>query len=292
MSTMISEMLAQNVQNSGQLLAKLNHDLNLIVVDPDQNRCQALKKQLLGLEHVSMVGVRRSPIFLMDTFNEYSVDLVLFDEEVGWENIVEAVREVRIHPGAEQTGYMMISNSVGPEMIRIGAHAGLLGFLQKPYNEALLVRSILDALGEPDPNMRNVLEEMRGLNFFSSFSDRDLLRLLNMCETRTLAPGEALFREGEPGDSMSVVISGRVRVSRTLEHKERVLSELGPGSCLGEMAVLDNRPRSADAVALSKTVVYEIDNRTLNDDSRLALKLSRQIGVELAAKIRSANEHI
>ncbi|MDH4247865.1 MAG: cyclic nucleotide-binding domain-containing protein [Deltaproteobacteria bacterium] len=292
MTPNIHERIGENAGHTSHLLSKLNHDLNLIVVDPNQGRCQDLKKQLLNLDHVSMVGMRRSPIFLMDTFNEYSVDLVLFDEEVGWENIVEAVREVRIHPGAENTGYLMIANSVGPEMVRIGAHAGLLGFLQKPYNEALLVRSILDGLGEPDPNLRPLLEEMRGLKFFSSFTDRDLLRLLNMCNTRTLAPGEALFNEGEPGDSMAVILSGTIQVSRNLGNTKKLLSKLGAGSCIGEMAVLDNQSRSADATALVKTIVYEIDQRTLNDDNRLALKLSRQIGIEMAAKIRTANQHL
>ncbi|MDH5751460.1 MAG: cyclic nucleotide-binding domain-containing protein [Deltaproteobacteria bacterium] len=285
----MNEQGKPEVGNSGEPAGfqALNHDLNIVVVDPDRERCQKLAEQLKSLDMVKMVGMRTTPHFLIDIFSEYTIDLVIYEESVGWENIFESVREVRIHPGAGQTGYMLIADSIGPEVLRSGSQAGILGFLQKPFNENLLKRAILDAMGQPDPNMISVLEDMRNLHFFARFSDRDLLRLLNICPTRTYKKGDFLFREGDEGSSMFVLLSGEVGIYKTQDGADKLVSVLSPGDCIGEMAVVDDSPRSADARINSYATIFEIEKRTITeDDSKLALRLSRQIGTELANKIR------
>jgi CRP-like cAMP-binding protein len=70
-----------------------------------------------------------------------------------------------------------------------------------------------------------------------------------------LAPGEALFTEGEPGACMYVVRSGTVRVSTGATE----LEQLGPGSILGEMALIEDTPRSATVTAVSDCDIAVID---------------------------------
>jgi CRP/FNR family cyclic AMP-dependent transcriptional regulator len=92
-------------------------------------------------------------------------------------------------------------------------------------------------------------------------SDPDFLNLFRH-ETKlvTLAPGEALFREGEPAACMYVVRSGTVRVSTGTT----VLEEFGPGSILGEMALIEDSPRSATVTAISDCEIAMVDrNRFL-----------------------------
>ena len=74
-----------------------------------------------------------------------------------------------------------------------------------------------------------------------------LTLLRNEGETRTFAPGETIFVEGDEGRSMYVVLEGTVRLSVT----GRSLEKIGPGELFGEMALIDAAPRSASATAVS-----------------------------------------
>ena len=62
---------------------------------------------------------------------------------------------------------------------------------------------------------------------------------------RTVAPGELIFAEGDPGTFMAIVMRGSVVIQR----QGQVLAEIGAGSVFGEMALIDGMPRSGDAIA-------------------------------------------
>ncbi|MGZ3418423.1 MAG: Crp/Fnr family transcriptional regulator [Polyangiales bacterium] len=65
--------------------------------------------------------------------------------------------------------------------------------------------------------------------------------------SREFAPGAVIFREGEHGDEMFVVQTGLVRISKHVSNGNRVLATLGPGEFVGEMALLNGKPRTATA---------------------------------------------
>jgi CRP-like cAMP-binding protein len=65
--------------------------------------------------------------------------------------------------------------------------------------------------------------------------------------SREFAPGALLFREGDQGDEMFVVQSGLVRISKHVSNGDRVLATLGAGEFVGEMALLNGKPRTATA---------------------------------------------
>lgn len=86
--------------------------------------------------------------------------------------------------------------------------------------------------------------------FFSGLPPADLDNLEQSSEIRSYAAGERIFQEGDPGDGMYVVLEGAVQVSCVVGGDERrVLSHLRPGDYFGEMAILDNRARSATVSA-------------------------------------------
>src|SRR5207245_4677662 len=64
---------------------------------------------------------------------------------------------------------------------------------------------------------------------------------------REFRKGHVLFREGEPGREMFVVQSGKVNITKTVRETEKILATLGAGEFFGEMAILNNKPRSAGA---------------------------------------------
>lgn len=103
--------------------------------------------------------------------------------------------------------------------------------------------------------------------------------------------GEALFREGDPGDRVFFIMSGRVQISKQLANGQlHELAVLGEGDIVGEMAVLDGRPRSASVSALEPTEVLEVakDNflASMEQQPKLALNFLKL----LALRIEQMNE--
>ncbi|HEY6153983.1 MAG TPA: cyclic nucleotide-binding domain-containing protein [Candidatus Udaeobacter sp.] len=72
-----------------------------------------------------------------------------------------------------------------------------------------------------------------------------------------LAPGDFLFREGEKGEKMYVLLEGEVDISIG----DFVLETAGPGALIGEMALIDDGPRTANAIAKAPAKLAQIDRR-------------------------------
>lgn len=79
-----------------------------------------------------------------------------------------------------------------------------------------------------------------------------------------LEAGGILFVEGDPGDRMYIIRSGRVRILKRTGQHMRVLAELGPGNFFGEMSLLDNSPRSATVQALTECELAVVDQENLS----------------------------
>ncbi|UPT74268.1 MAG: cyclic nucleotide-binding domain-containing protein [Elusimicrobiota bacterium] len=91
---------------------------------------------------------------------------------------------------------------------------------------------------------------LRSLELFDQYPEERLRGLSSYLEPVSLADGDEVFSEGTPGDGMYFVVSGRVRVTKKLsDGGKKDLASLGPGDCLGEMALLDAAKRSAGAYA-------------------------------------------
>jgi EAL domain-containing protein (putative c-di-GMP-specific phosphodiesterase class I) len=80
-----------------------------------------------------------------------------------------------------------------------------------------------------------------------------------------LAAGDVVFREGDPPTSAFLVESGRIEILTEQEGTPLVLSVLGPGDLLGEMAVIDDAPRTATARALTEARLIEVDRAQINE---------------------------
>lgn len=103
--------------------------------------------------------------------------------------------------------------------------------------------------------------------------------------------GEILFTEGDPGDRVFFIMSGRVQVIKNLSNgATRELAVLGEGDIVGEMAVLDGRPRSATVTAIEATEVLEVakDNflHSMEQQPKLAINFLKL----LALRIEQMNE--
>jgi CRP-like cAMP-binding protein len=109
--------------------------------------------------------------------------------------------------------------------------------------------------------------------------------------SREFAPGAVLFREGEIGAEMYVIQSGHVRISKRVANGDKVLATLGPGEFLGEMAILNSKPRTATATVSPEgpAKVLTIDakrfEQMISNNREITLRLIKK----LAARLDSAD---
>lgn len=108
----------------------------------------------------------------------------------------------------------------------------------------------------------------------------------------TCAPGEVLFREGETGDTMYVIQSGAVRITKTVKGEEKTLAILGPGEFFGEMAILNAKPRGATAVVEETARVLVLGARTFEQMVVSNAEIAVRMIKKLARRLDSANELI
>ena len=86
--------------------------------------------------------------------------------------------------------------------------------------------------------------------------------IASLCIKRSLSKGEVLFLKGDPGDALYAVRKGQIRISTGTDAGRRLtLNLLGSGDIFGEVALLDGRPRTADAVAVEPTELFVIRRR-------------------------------
>jgi CRP/FNR family cyclic AMP-dependent transcriptional regulator len=109
---------------------------------------------------------------------------------------------------------------------------------------------------------------------------------------RDFPRGAVLFREGEPGNQMYVVHHGRVTITKKVGEVEKILTTLGPGEFLGEMAILNNRPRSATATCADDCQLLVIDAKTFEAMIRSSAEVAVRLIKKLSDRLAEANEQI
>lgn len=105
-------------------------------------------------------------------------------------------------------------------------------------------------------------------------------------------PGTVLFREGDPGDFMYVIQSGEIEIRRMIGDVERVLAVLPAGEFFGEMALINQRPRSATAVVKQLSRLLVIEGRTFEAMIRGKTEIAVRMIKTLAGRLERANQQI
>jgi CRP-like cAMP-binding protein len=109
---------------------------------------------------------------------------------------------------------------------------------------------------------------------------------------REYLAGAVLFREGERGEEMFVIQSGVVQILKKVGDVERPLAALGRGEFVGEMAILNDKPRTATAVALEDAKCLVIDGATLEQMIATNTEIALRLVKKLARRLDSADEMI
>jgi CRP/FNR family transcriptional regulator, cyclic AMP receptor protein len=106
---------------------------------------------------------------------------------------------------------------------------------------------------------------------------------------RVCPTGTVLFREGEPGHDMFIIQKGRVQLTRNLRGVEKILAVLPAGEFFGEMAIINQKPRSATATVIEESNLLVLDQPTfekmIKDNTEIAVRLIKK----LSARLEMAN---
>jgi CRP/FNR family cyclic AMP-dependent transcriptional regulator len=107
-----------------------------------------------------------------------------------------------------------------------------------------------------------VLETLPAGSVLGLLSPAELKEFLDFAVVKRLKRGEPLVRANDPGDSMMIVMAGTLKVSvRSSTGREVVLDYLGPGAVIGEIALFDGKPRTADVIAIDAVEVIVLQRR-------------------------------
>lgn len=122
-----------------------------------------------------------------------------------------------------------------------------------------MVHMVQDA-AEPDfvEVVNTTADRLSRVPIFVPLSDDETERLARASSARVYAPGEAIVRRGQEGDSMFVIIRGAVKVQITENNIVRIINNLGENDFFGEMSLLTGQPRSATVIAEKETEVLQI----------------------------------
>ena len=137
----------------------------------------------------------------------------------------------------------------------------------------------------------HVLACLRSASLFSGLEAEQLLSLLPHLHLVKMAPDTGLFAQGDDGDALYVVLTGRVSIRRELKSGPfHELAELSDGAVFGEMAILDQAQRMASAVAVVETIVAVLPRDTfeglVDEGDPLVQPLLRSMSRTLCARLR------
>lgn len=127
------------------------------------------------------------------------------------------------------------------------------------------------ALNQPadpsEPVFAARLRTLAAVPLLAPLPPADLQALARLAHEHNAVSGELLLRQGDPGGLLLIVLAGELRVSISgADGREQILGRLGPGDVVGEIAVLDGKPRSADVSAVTRARLLMVERRVILDE--------------------------
>lgn len=140
-----------------------------------------------------------------------------------------------------------------------------------------------------------VVDALGRIHLFEGIAQEGLERIGSIAREVRRGPGEVIFREGDSSGELYLILEGKVRIAREVPGMgEEALAVLGPGDAFGEMSLIDDFPRSADARVHERCRLLVIDKDAVEDllflDKELAYELLWNFVKILSARLRDTND--
>ncbi len=147
-----------------------------------------------------------------------------------------------------------------------------------------------------DEEILRKLDFLRGIRLFEGIKKRAMIHVLESLQERTYLKGETIFAQGDIGRALFIVFSGKIALSRLdpAAQKTEVIAEVHPGEFCGEMALLEEMPRTATAVAAEETKVFMLFKIKLDSllfaRPKIGVTIASQLARILSARLRAIME--
>jgi CRP/FNR family transcriptional regulator, cyclic AMP receptor protein len=137
---------------------------------------------------------------------------------------------------------------------------------------------------------------LRSNPVFADLKDREVWELEQITHRRSYKEGEVVFHEGEPGVGMYIIEAGSVKVFISASGHEIELARLEKGEFFGEVALLEDEPRSATVMAMEPTALIGLFRPDLLDlidrNPEAGVKIVLKLSQILAARLRHTHEEM
>lgn len=134
---------------------------------------------------------------------------------------------------------------------------------------------------------------LKKLPLFAALDDAAIAELAVHCRRRAFRAHEALFHEGDPGYTLYIIITGSVHIQRDTASGSTVhIAQRGPGEPFGEMALINEKPRMADAVTAAPTELLMLDREAFLRCVERSPRIAFGVMSYLADRLREAGAHL
>lgn len=137
---------------------------------------------------------------------------------------------------------------------------------------------------------------LRQVPVFNGLTDKELDEIEKLTHERKYQSGENVFKNSAPAEGMFIIISGKIEIYLGNEDSKKVLAQLADHDFFGEIALLDEEPRSAGAVATEPSTLigfFRPDLLSLMDrNPALSSKILSNLGAVLSERLRKTNEQL
>ncbi len=134
---------------------------------------------------------------------------------------------------------------------------------------------------------------LKQVPLFADLADEDIRALMAIARKRTFRNGEVIFHRDDPGQVLYVIKEGKVKIYLiSPDGQEISLVVFGKGECFGEFAILDDLPRSANAIALEKVECYTLQRSDFHNAIMKIPKIAIQILEVLSKRLRTTNQMV
>ncbi|MEF3279706.1 MAG: cyclic nucleotide-binding domain-containing protein [Elusimicrobiota bacterium] len=144
-------------------------------------------------------------------------------------------------------------------------------FFNKAYDSEVLAR----------------IKFLSGIALFKGIKRKDLLYILESIYEKKYLKGESLFIEGDIGRALFIVYSGRIGLYKRNTSENILFSEVGTGDFIGEMALLEEMPRTLSAIAIEESIVFMLYKTNIESMNHTKPKIASQINYNLAKILSS-----
>ncbi|MBN1770126.1 MAG: Stp1/IreP family PP2C-type Ser/Thr phosphatase, partial [Deltaproteobacteria bacterium] len=250
-----------------------------------------LKEGRLKPEDVPNVDFKNAVTRAVGVYEGVDVDTLVFPVLPGDQFLLASDGLTGYLESQELPAYMNKDDvkAIPPQLIEIANERG-----GKDNITSVVVR-VVDVKGVAEERFRELNFRMDALSkmpFFKFLAYSDLLKVFVKMETVRFPKGKTIFGEGSSGADLFLLLGGKVRVHRG----DAELAQLGPGEFFGEMALIDQAPRSASISTIDDALLLRLDRKTfftlIRRESELAKKVLWNMLQVLSARLRTTNQDL